>query len=378
MFDTDVLIVGAGPTGLALATALAARSIDATVIDAQAAEANTSRAAAINARTLEVLEELDVSRRLVKAGLQLPVFTVRDHERTLIDIDFSSLPTAYPYTLALPQSETEGLLLERLTELGGSVSRPRSLGSVTQDDDGVCALLDDGSTVRARFVVGADGMRSLVREQAGIGFSGSEYAESFMLADVRLSGEAPDDRVILFWARAGLTVIAPMPGGLFRIVAPMAEAPETPSMELVQALLDERGLGAGRTTVTDLIWGSRFRIHHRVADTYRSGRLLLAGDAAHVHSPAGGQGMNLGIQDAVALGDALAASLGGSDGLLDAYSDSRRAIAQQVLALTGRLTTLATMPAAVRPVRNVLIGAAGQLPFVRRGLALRLSGLVYR
>jgi 2-polyprenyl-6-methoxyphenol hydroxylase-like FAD-dependent oxidoreductase len=378
MFDTDVLIVGAGPTGLALATALAARSIDAMVIDAQAAGANTSRAAAINARTLEVLEGLDVSRRLVKAGLQLPVFTVRDHERTLIDIDFSSLPTAYPYTLALPQSETEGLLLERLTELGGRVSRPRSLASVTQDNDRVSALLDDGSTVRARFVVGADGMRSLVREQAGIGFSGSEYAESFMLADVRLSGEAPGDRVILFWARAGLTVIAPMPGDLFRIVAPMVEAPETPSMELVQALLDERGLGAGRTTVTDLIWGSRFRIHHRVADTYRSGRLLLAGDAAHVHSPAGGQGMNLGIQDAVALGEALAASLGGSEDLLDGYSASRRAIAQQVLALTGRLTTLATMPAAVRPVRNVLIGSAGQLPFVRHGLAMRLSGLVYR
>ncbi|CAN5269290.1 NAD(P)/FAD-dependent oxidoreductase [soil metagenome] len=378
MFDTDVLIVGAGPTGLALATALAARSIDTMVIDAQSAGANTSRAAAINARTLEVLEDLDVTGRLVKAGLQLPVFTVRDHERTLIDIDFSSLPTAYPYTLALPQSDTENLLLERLIELGGGVSRPRSLASVTQDGGGVDSLLDDGSSVRARYTVGADGMRSLVREQAGIGFGGDEYAESFMLADVRLTGEAPDDRVILFWARAGLTVIAPMPGGLHRIVAPMAEAPETPSVGLVQALLDDRGLGSGRTTVTDLIWGSRFRIHHRVADTYRSGRLLLAGDAAHVHSPAGGQGMNLGIQDAVALADALAASLGGSDGLLDAYSASRRAIAQQVLALTGRLTRLATMPAAVRPVRNALIGSAGQVPFVRHRLAMRLSGLDYR
>ena len=319
-----------------------------------------------------------MSRRLVKAGLQLPVFAVRDHDRTLIDIDLSSLPTAYPYTLALPQSETEGLLLERLTELGGSVSRPRSLVSVTQDNDVVAASLDDGSSVRARFAVGADGMRSLVREQAGIAFGGGEYAESFMLADVRLRGEAPDDRVILFWARAGLTVIAPMPGGLYRIVAPMKEAPETPSIELVQDLLDDRGLGAGRTTVTDLIWGSRFRIHHRVADTYRSGRLLLAGDAAHVHSPAGGQGMNLGIQDGVALGEALAASLSGSDVLLDAYSPTRRAIAQQVLALTGRLTALATLPAAVRPIRNVLIGGAGQVPVVRHGLAMRLSGLVFR
>jgi 2-polyprenyl-6-methoxyphenol hydroxylase-like FAD-dependent oxidoreductase len=378
MFDTDVLIVGAGPTGLTLAASLAARRVDATVVDAQPAGANTSRAAAINARTLEVLEDLDVSRRLVKAGLQLPQFTVRDHHRTLIQIDFSTLPTAYPYTLALPQSQTEHLLLDRLTELGDSVSRPRTVASIAQGDDGVVATLDDGNSVRARFAVGADGMRSVVRQQAGIAFGGGEYAESFVLADVRLSGEAPDDQVILFWARAGLTVVAPMPDGIYRIVAPTADASETPSIDLVQQLLDDRGLGTGRTTVTDLIWGSRFRIHHRVADTYRAGRLLLAGDAAHVHSPAGGQGMNLGIQDAVALADALAGSLGGSDTALDAYSPTRRAIAQQVLALTGRLTTLATLPGALRPARNLLIGAAAQVPAVRRGLAMQLSGLVYR
>lgn len=378
MFDADVLIVGAGPTGLTLGTALAARGFDAMIIDMQPAGANTSRAAAINGRTLEVLEELDLSRRLVKAGLQLPQFTVRDHAHTLIAIDFSTLPTAYPYTLGLPQSETESLLTERFSELGGSVSRPNRLTSMAQDDDGVEALLENGSTVRARFAVGADGIRSLVREQAGIGFSGSEYAESFLLADVRLTGEAPDDQVILFWARAGLTVIAPMPGGIYRIVAPMAVAPEIPSVAIVQELLDDRGLGTGRMTVTELVWGSRFRIHHRVADTYRSGRLLLAGDAAHVHSPAGGQGMNLGIQDAVVLAEALAESLAGSDSALDAYGPARRAVAQQVLALTGRLTRLATLPAAIRPVRNVLIGGAGHVPAVRRSLAMRLSGLVYR
>jgi 2-polyprenyl-6-methoxyphenol hydroxylase-like FAD-dependent oxidoreductase len=378
MFDTDVLIVGAGPTGLTLAASLAAKHVDAKVVDAQSAGANTSRAAAINARTLEVLEDLDVSRRLVKAGLQLPQFTVRDHDRTLIGIDFTTLPTRYPYTLALPQSETERLLLERLTELGGSVSRPRSVVSISQDSGGVLAALDDGGSIRARFAVGADGMRSIVRQQAGIAFGGGEFAESFVLADVRLRGEATDDQVILFWARAGLTVVAPMPDGIYRIVAPMEDAPETPSLDLIQTLLDDRGLGAGHTTVTDLIWGSRFRIHHRVADTYRAGRLLLAGDAAHVHSPAGGQGMNLGIQDAVALSDALAGSLGGSDAQLDTYSPTRRAIAEQVLALTGRLTTLATMPTAIRPVRNLLIGGAGQVPAVRRALAMRLSGLVYR
>jgi 2-polyprenyl-6-methoxyphenol hydroxylase-like FAD-dependent oxidoreductase len=131
--------------------------------------------------------------------------------------------------------------------------------------------------------------------------------------------------------------------------------------------------------VTDVIWGSRFRIHHRVADAYRAGRLLLAGDAAHVHSPAGGQGMNLGIQDGVALAEALAAALGGApDSVLDEYSDARRPIAQQVVEMTDRLTRLATLPRAVRPVRNTAIGLAGRIPAVQRALAMRLSGLVYR
>jgi 2-polyprenyl-6-methoxyphenol hydroxylase-like FAD-dependent oxidoreductase len=132
-------------------------------------------------------------------------------------------------------------------------------------------------------------------------------------------------------------------------------------------------------TVADVVWGSRFRIHHRVADTYRSGRILLAGDAAHVHSPAGGQGMNLGIQDAVALAEALTVVLGGApDTVLDDYAAARRPIAQQVITLTDRLTRMATLPRALRPIRNTAMGVAGRIPAVRRALAWRLSGLVYR
>jgi 2-polyprenyl-6-methoxyphenol hydroxylase-like FAD-dependent oxidoreductase len=132
-------------------------------------------------------------------------------------------------------------------------------------------------------------------------------------------------------------------------------------------------------TVTDVLWGSRFRIHHRVADTYRSGRILLAGDAAHVHSPAGGQGMNLGLQDAVALAEALTLVVGGApDAVLDEYAAARRPIAAQVITLTDRLTRLATLPRALRPIRNVVMGLAGRIPAVRRALARRLSGLVYR
>ncbi|MFL6088240.1 MAG: FAD-dependent monooxygenase [Mycobacterium sp.] len=379
MYDTDVLVVGAGPSGLTLAASLVKKGVATTVVDRQAAGANTSRAAVVNARTLEVLDDLDVSRRLVKEGVQAPRFTIRDGRRSLIPIDFSLLPTDYPYSLMVPQATTERLLLERLTELGGMVVRPKTLVSVTQDADGVTAIFEDGDVIRARYLVGADGIHSTVREQADIGFEGGVYEESFTLADVRLRGEIPVDEVILFWAKAGLTVVAPLPGDIFRIVAPVTDAPENPSAPFIQQLLDDRGLGAGRMVVTDVIWGSRFRIHHRVADTYRAGRLLLAGDAAHVHSPAGGQGMNLGIQDAVALADALAAVLGGApDSVLDNYSTARRPIAQQVVEMTDRLTRLATLPRAARPIRNAGIGLAGRVPLVQRALAMRLSGLVYR
>jgi 2-polyprenyl-6-methoxyphenol hydroxylase-like FAD-dependent oxidoreductase len=379
MYDTDVLVIGAGPSGLTLAASLVKKGVATTVADRQAAGANTSRAAVVNARTLEVLDNLDVSRRLVKEGIQAPRFTIRDGRRVLIPVDFSVLPTAFPYSLMVPQATTERLLLGRLTELGGTVLRPKTLTSAVQDADGVTATFDDGDVIRARYVVGADGMHSTVREQAGIGFKGGAYQESFTLADVRLRGEAAPDEVILFWAKAGLTVVAPLPGDIYRIVAPVAEAPEEPSAAFIQQLLDERGLGAGRMVVTDVVWGSRFRIHHRVADTYRAGRLLLSGDAAHVHSPAGGQGMNLGIQDGVALADALAAVLAGApDTLLDEYSSARRPIAQQVVEMTDRLTRLATLPRAARPIRNAAIGLAGRIPAVQRGLAMRLSGLVYR
>jgi 2-polyprenyl-6-methoxyphenol hydroxylase-like FAD-dependent oxidoreductase len=379
MNDTHVLIVGAGPTGLTLAASLLAKGTRVTIVDRQAEGANTSRAGAINARTLEVLEELDVARRLVKEGIQAPNFTIRDGKKVLIPIDFSGLPSAYPYTLLLPQNDTERLLLERVVELGGEVIRPKVLATVTQDADGVTATFTDGDVIRAAYVVGTDGMHSTVREQAGIGFHGDEYEQSFVLADVYLAGEVPTDEVVLFWAAAGLTVVAPLPNGAFRVVAPVDDAPEVPSADFVQRILDDRGYGVGRMTVTDVVWGSRFRIHHRVADTYRSGRILLAGDAAHVHSPAGGQGMNLGIQDAVALAEALTQVLGGSpDTVLDDYAAARRPIAQQVITLTDRLTRMATLPRALRPIRNTAMGVAGRIPAVRHALARRLSGLVYR
>lgn len=376
--DTDVLIVGAGPTGLTLATALASRGVRALLIDNQAAGANTSRAAVVHARTLEVLEPLGVAHTLVSLGIPARRFTIRDRDRVLVPIGFEDLPTAYPYTLMVSQATTESVLLERLLSLGGQVRRPRTLVGLIQSAEKATALLDDGSRVSARFVVGADGMHSAVRQLAAIPFTGGSYAESFVLADVRLSGVLPSDEVILYFSPAGMVVVAPLPGGIHRIVATVADAPEQPDVAFVQALLDTRGPEREPARVHEVVWGSRFRVHHRIADNYRAGRVVLAGDAAHVHSPAGGLGMNAGILDATTLADALVAALSGENGALDVYGAQRRPVAKQIVALADRLTRMATVRPGLRHLRNLFLSALSRLPFVRRQLAWRLSGLVYR
>lgn len=376
-FDTDVLIVGAGPTGLTLGAALAAQGAQALVIDRLAEGANTSRAAVVHARTLEVLEPLDVASRLIARGLKAKQFTIRDRDRVLVPIAFDRLPTRYPYTLMIPQEVTEHILLARLKELGGQVLRPRQVVDLAQDAAGVTATLDDASRLRARYVVGADGIHSTVRERAGIGFTGGSYGESFLLADVRLSGTMPLDEVILYFSPAGMVVVAPLPGGVHRIVATVANAPDEPRAADVQALLDARGPLRSRAVVQEVVWGSRFRVHHRVADQYRNGRIVLAGDAAHVHSPAGGQGMNAGILDAVRLSQALVKALAGDGHALDGYGLERRPVAQQVVALADRLTRLATVSPGWRAPRNLLLLALAKMPPFRRSLAMRLSGLVY-
>lgn len=379
---TDVMIVGAGPTGLALGCVLAVEGVSFVLIERLAESANTSRAAVVHARTLEVLEELEITKRLHAEGHVVPRFTVRDRDHTLLTIHFDRLPTSYPYTLMVPQNITEAILLRRLRELGSDVYRPYEVNDLHLDADGVSVVAIDGGhkpwTVRARYLVGADGMHSTVRERAGIGFIGDPYEQSFILADVRMRWLLRADEVTLFLSPEGLVVVAPLPGGRHRVVATVDEAPEHPGIADVQHLLDTRGPMTGTTRVEEIVWSSRFRVYHGVANRYRAGRIFLAGDAAHVHSPAGGQGMNTGIQDAVTLGHLLPAVLFGRVGedRLDQYERTRRPVAERVVAFTDRMTRMATVrPPRARAVRNAVIRGVGRIPAVRRRFAIELAEL---
>jgi 2-polyprenyl-6-methoxyphenol hydroxylase-like FAD-dependent oxidoreductase len=334
----------------------------------------------VHARTLETLERIGVSERLAGLGIHAPQFSIRDGDRELVPVRFNRLATDYPYTLMVPQNITEQVLLDRLEELGGSVHRPYLATGMSQTADGVEVTLDSGDMIKAQYVVAADGMNSKIRDLAGLGHNGNDALSlSFTLADVRVEGGLPADQVLLFFSAPGMLVVAPLPDGSFRLVAEVDDAPEQPDVAYAQRLLTSRGPRRTTVSVTEVIWGSRFRIHERVADQYRAGRVLLAGDAAHTHSPAGGQGMNLGLRDAVTLGDALSVALrdGGED-KLDEYATESRAEAMRVVALAHRLTRLATAPAAVRPLRNVTLRLLALVPAFRRGLAEQLSAIGHR
>jgi 2-polyprenyl-6-methoxyphenol hydroxylase-like FAD-dependent oxidoreductase len=379
----EILIAGAGPAGLALASELRRRRVPYLVIDDQAAGANTSRACVVHARTLEVLEPLGIVQELIDRGVKVPIFRVRDRDRPLLTIDFRDLPSRYAYTLMLPQSDTEAVLLAGLEAHGGNVVRPCRLTAASPDDSGATVTLRDDAgehTVRTRYLVGCDGIHSVVRDHAGIAFEGASYEEAFVLADVHMDWPLGREEVTLFYSPAGLVVVAPIPEQRFRVVATVDVPPPVPSLQDVQALLDARGPETVTARVHDVVWSSRFRIHHRVARTLRAGRVLLAGDAAHVHSPAGGQGMNTGIQDAVSLGSALADAIArDNDQALTAWAEQRHRVAEDVVRLTDRMTWTATIEnRMMQAVRNAAVQLVGHVPAARQAIAMKLSELTER
>ncbi|MBO1419340.1 FAD-dependent monooxygenase, partial [Streptomyces sp. FH025] len=342
---TEVLIIGAGPTGLALALDLARRGVTALAVERGPALFPGSRGKGLQPRTLEVLDDLGVLDEVrAVAGHYPPNLFWRDGEpqgeRRMYDPTEPSEAEPYTETLMLPQWRTQQVLYARLRELGGEVAFGRELVGLMQDEDGVTAEFASGGPVRARYLVAADGGRSTVRRLLGIGMTGETVDPTPMLvADVYLTG-LDREHWHVFEAEQGMLAICPLAGTEeFQLVAQYPEGTTADlSLDGLRALVAERShLRADQ--LTGVRWASEFRPRAALADRFRSGRVFLAGDAAHVHSPAGGQGLNTSIQDAYNLGWKLAAVLSGraDAALLDTYEEERRANAAAMLDLSTRV-----------------------------------------
>lgn len=372
----DVLVVGAGPTGLTLALELATQGVPVRVVDAAPDSVHESRALVVQARTLEVLARLGVAEELVAVGEKAfgltahgagKAATIRLFEPTITE-------TAYPYLLFVSQARTEQILLQHLERAGIQVTRDRALVDLDQDGDGVTATVRgaDGTTetVHAGYVVGCDGAHSAVRAACGIDFTGSTYPQTFVLADVDASG-LERGGIHTFLGEEGLLFFFPLgTPAPWRLLTVRSPGGEVTAFADVQALVERRT--EGTVSVRDPVWLTDFAISERCVDRMRDGRVMLAGDAAHIHSPAGGQGMNTGIQDAVNLGWKLALVSRGlaPDALLDSYGAERLPVAHDVLETTGRVFRIATSSSRV-VARLRAVVATRVLPLLVRVPALR-------
>lgn len=344
--DTDVLIVGAGPTGLMLANQLVRRGVRSLIIDRHDGPARESRALGVQARTLEIYAQLGIVNRaleLGKRGTGGNIWSGGKRRARVALSDAGDSATPYPFLLVLGQDDNERILGDHLRQLGSSVQWGAELMSLTQDADSVLAALrrSDGSqqTVRALWVAGCDGARSVVREQCGITFAGAPYEHVFFVADTEMTGSMVPDEVNVYLFRDGFHLLFPMRGqNHWRIAGILPQElrnkPDIKFEEVIPSLRTE----TGGFSIKSCSWFSTYRIHHRAAVRFRDRRCFLLGDAAHVHSPVGAQGMNTGLQDSYNLAWKLALVVKGraSTALLDSYEDERIPVARALLSGTDR------------------------------------------
>ena len=378
--DCQVLVVGAGPTGLVLAAELLARGIHTRIIDQGDGMALQSRAIGVHARTLEVLDMMGLAERFIERGQVVRRIRWYSEGKHLVSLEFARSGSRFDMFLDLPQDETERLLRARVAELGGVIENRTELTGLTGEGDAVIAAVRDGSgcaAITTGYVVGCDGAHSRVRRELSLTFHGHPYPQDWLLADVLLDFDLREDAAHAFFRHDGLpAILFPMRDHRWRLTLPFAgtRSEQAPTLDEIQQLADQRM--PRPVTVSDPTWLANFRCHRRSASAYRRGRVLLAGDAVHIHTPAGGQGMNTGIMDAHNLGWKLALVVGGRapDALLDSYGTERLPVAQDVLRLTHTLVRYGTVSNPVkRRIRNVAVPALGRNPLIQRRAVTRLS-----
>ena len=372
--DPQVLVVGAGPVGLVAGAELARRGVHVRVIEKLAQPTDQSRAIAVHPRSLDMFDRMGIVDELVSTGIKAVAMQLYAGHTKLFRVPLGEVDSAFPFTLTTAQTETERVLNDHLESLGVTVDRGVEVIALAQCDEGVHVTLrrEDGSTeeVSTSWVIGSDGGHSMVRKVVGTKLAGSFVGERFLLADVDAEHQLDLDSMHTFFAPDGPVVVLPMADGRMRFLAEVHDAQlnMNPTQDELQTILDRR---IGGIRVLRSHWLTAFEIHHARVPAYRWGRVFLAGDAAHIHSPAGGQGMNTGMQDAFNLAWKLAAVIDGKAGdtLLNSYEAERLPIADGVIAFTDRLTRAGTLSGLPRRIRDVAIRMVSRVPAARRFMA---------
>ena len=368
MTEHAVLIAGDGPTGMMLASEMTLAGIDVAIVERRVDRdrAPGSRAGGLHSRTIEVLDQRGVADRFLSEGQAVQV-----NGFAMIPLDISDFPTRHNYGLALWQRRIEEIMADWVDELGVPIYRGREVTGFTQDDTGVEIEISDGEPLRAEYLVGCDGGRSLIRKAAGIDFPGWDPSISFLIAEVEMS-EEPESQIRR--DEQGISALGPRDGRVGVVVREEQVGTGEPTLgDLSQALVGVWGTDFG---VHGPAWVSRFTDMSRQAASYRAGRVLLAGDAAHVHAPTGGQGLNTGVQDAVNLGWKLAQVVTGTspDTLLDTYHAERHPVGARVLQITMAQAPLLRSNARIDALRDTLSDVLG-MDEPRKRIAGIMSGL---
>jgi len=385
----QVLISGAGPTGITAALELRRFGIRVRIIEAQDGPSKTSRAIGVQARTLEELELRGLAREFVRLGNPARGGSIYGDGRRLVRIDFSQMESRYNFLLLLSEADTERILREALAREGTMVEFGTKMVAFAQDNDKVTATLEDKDgrleEVTANYLISAEGAHSMIREGLHLDFKGETLDEHFVLGDLHVDGDLPISDVHIFSSEHGFMGLFPLGGSHFRLIAsdPSGNASKEtgqtlagPSLEQLQAIYDQRSHIPAR--LRQLGWSSWFHINSRMVENLKAGRIFLGGDAAHIHSPAGAQGMNTGIQDMMNLGWKLALVLKGhaSEELLDSYQEDRLPVMRSILKRTEGVTELMeTGNPIVRGIFNRLAPWVGSFEFVEENAVARISQL---